>query len=55
MLAEVRQPQPEPRKVRKAVAALRGFLVPIATTAARQEVQELAQHGIDNLNHAIGM
>jgi hypothetical protein len=55
VLAEVTQPQPEPRKVRRAVAALRGFLVPIATTAAQQEVQALAQHGIDSLNHAIGM
>jgi hypothetical protein len=55
VLAEVTQPQPEPRRVRKAVAALRGFLAPIVVTASRVEVQEMAQHGIDKLNHAIGM
>jgi hypothetical protein len=55
VLAEVTQPRPEPHRVRKAVATLRGFLVPIAALSARQEVQELAQHGIDKLNHAIGM
>jgi hypothetical protein len=55
VLGEVTQPRPEPRRVRKMVATLRGFLVPIAASAARQEVQELAQHGIDKLNHAIGM
>lgn len=55
VLAEVTQPQPEPRRVRKAVAALRGFLTPIVATASRAEVQDLAQHGIDKLNHAIGM
>jgi hypothetical protein len=55
VLAEVTQPEPEPRRVRRAVAALRGFLAPIVVTAGRAEVQELAQHGIDKLNHAIGM
>ncbi|MBB2946928.1 hypothetical protein FB565_006696 [Actinoplanes lutulentus] len=55
VLAEVSRPQPEPRRVRRAVAALRGFLMPIAATAARNEVQVLAQHGIDQLNAAVGM
>jgi hypothetical protein len=55
VLAEVSQSEPEPRRVRRAVAALRGFLMPIATNAARSEVQQLAQQGIDQLNAAIGM
>ncbi|MFC7535074.1 hypothetical protein [Actinoplanes sp. GCM10030250] len=55
VLAEVGNPEPEPRRVRRAVAGLRGFLMPIATNAARNEVQQLAQHGIDQLNSAIGM
>jgi hypothetical protein len=55
VLAEVTKPQPEPRRVRRAVAALRGFLAPIVLTAGRAEVQELAQHGIEKLNRAIGM
>ncbi len=55
VLAEISREEPEPRRVRRAVAALRGFLMPVAATAARSEVQVLAQHGIDQLNAAIGL
>ncbi|WP_211275599.1 hypothetical protein [Actinoplanes rectilineatus] len=55
VLEEITGADPEPRRVRRAVAALRGFLVPIAANAAGTEVQALAQQGIDQLNAAIGM
>lgn len=55
VLAEVSQTKPEPRRVRRAVASLRGFLMPIASNAAKHEVQVLAQQGIDQLNAAIGI
>jgi hypothetical protein len=53
VLAEVHRPNPEPRKIRRVVAALKGFLLPIAVEAARGEVRELAQQGIDHLNSAL--
>ncbi len=55
VLAQITKPEPEPRLVRRAVAGLRGLIVPVIATAAKDEVRELAQHGLDQLNHAIGM
>lgn len=53
VLAEVQQPNPEPRRVRRVLAALKGFLMPLALDAAREEVRELAQHGLDQINAAL--
>jgi len=36
-----------------ALAALKGFLMPLAIEAAREEVRELAQHGLDQINAAL--
>lgn len=52
-LAEVQQPNPEPRRVRRVLAALKGFLMPLAFDAAREEVRELAQQGLDQINAAL--
>ena len=54
VLAEVQQEQPEPGKLRRGVAMLKGFLFPIAKEAARQEVRQLAQQGLDQITTAIG-
>jgi TPR repeat protein len=53
VLAEVVQTEPEPRKLRRAVAALKGFLMPIVVEAASAEARELAQQGIDQLTAAL--
>jgi hypothetical protein len=53
VLAEVVQTQPEPRKLRRAVAALKGFLMPIVVGAASAEARELAQQGIHQLTAAL--
>jgi hypothetical protein len=52
VLAEVQQPQPEPRRIRRVLAAIEGFLMPLAVEAAREEVRDLAQHGLDQINAA---
>lgn len=49
VLAEVVRTNPEPRKLRRAVAALKGFLMPIVVGAASAEARELAQQGIHQL------
>ena len=49
VLAEVVQTNPEPQKLRRAVAALKGFLMPIVVGAASAEARELAQQGIHQL------
>jgi hypothetical protein len=54
VLAEVQQEQPEPGKLRRGVAMLKGFLFPIAKEAAREEVRQLAQQGLDQITTAIG-
>jgi hypothetical protein len=50
VLAEVQQPNPERRRVPRALAGLKGFLMPIAIEAAREEVRELAQQSLDQIN-----
>ncbi|SCF21873.1 hypothetical protein GA0070558_15612 [Micromonospora haikouensis] len=54
VLAEVQQEQPEPGKLRRGVAMLKGFLFPIAKEAATEEARQLAQHGLDQVTAAIG-
>ena len=57
VLAEIRQPEPQPGRVRRAVAALRGFLAPVAagvTAGVTDESQELTRKIIDHLAGAIG-
>ena len=53
VLAEVVQTKPEQRKLRRAVAALKGFLMPIVAGAASDEARELAQQVIHQLTAAI--
>jgi hypothetical protein len=53
VLAEVVQTEPEPRKLRRAVAALKGFLMPIVVGAASDEARELAQQAIHQLTAAL--
>jgi hypothetical protein len=53
ILAKVPRPQPEPRRLRRAATALKGFLLPRALEAARQEVRDLAPQGIDQLKSAL--
>lgn len=54
VLAEVQQRRPEPGKLRRGIATLKGFLFPIAMAAATDEARQLAQHGLDQLTTAIG-
>ncbi|MFI7511464.1 hypothetical protein ACIBSS_32110 [Micromonospora aurantiaca] len=54
VLAEVQQEQPEPGKLRRGVAMLRGFLFPIAKEAAAEEARQLAQQGLDQISASIG-
>jgi hypothetical protein len=54
VLAEVQQEQPEPGKLRRGAAMLKGFLFPIAKEAATEEVRQLAQQGMDQISAAIG-
>jgi hypothetical protein len=53
VVAEVVQAEPEPRKLRRAVAALKGFLMPIVAEAATAEARELAQEAIHQLSAAL--
>ena len=53
VLAEVVRTEPEPRKLRRAVAALKGFLMPIVVGAASAEARELARQGIHQLTAAL--
>ncbi len=55
-LAEVTQPEPNARRVRRSVAALKGWLTPIATglrTGAGNGAQEWAQTAIQQLGSAL--
>lgn len=54
VLAEVHQQEPEPGRLRRAAAMLKGFLLPIATEASTDEARQLAQQGIDQVSAAIG-
>jgi hypothetical protein len=54
VLAEVQQEQPEPGKLRRGVAMLKGFLFPIVKEAATEEARQLAQQGLDQVTAAIG-
>ncbi|WP_018788554.1 hypothetical protein [Micromonospora sp. CNB394] len=54
VLAEVQQAQPEPGKLRRGAAMLKGFLFPIATEAVTEEARQLAQQGLDQVTAAIG-
>jgi hypothetical protein len=56
VLAEVKRPEPQRSKLRKATAALRGFLIPITAGAAAgvsDEVRELTRQAIDHLTSAL--
>ncbi|MEU0962642.1 hypothetical protein ACIBSS_33625 [Micromonospora aurantiaca] len=54
VLAEVQQEQPEPGKLRRGIAMLKGFLFPIAKEAATEEARQLAQQGLDQVTAGIG-
>jgi hypothetical protein len=52
ILVEVTQPEPEPGKIRRAIAALKGFLAPIATGLSKgsgEGAQEWAKTAIEQL------
>jgi len=55
ILHEVTQPEPSPGRIRRGLAALKGFLMPIAYGAqagAAEEARELARTAIDHLGSA---
>lgn len=57
ILAEVRQPRPAPSRIRRAAAALRGFLGPVISgvaAGATAESQEMTRKIIDEIKAAIG-